>query len=1118
MKKLTNTQTSLIFFSTFFVTLLLLLAFSVQSLFGQCNMVVNPDFSAGSTANSLNLLTNATNWYNGCPTPCNGYSCGTIGNTPDLMDANTSNPSANGTTSFPNGPHYPYVGTRWAYLGSIESFFGNLTNSLESGILYKIRLRVSTSDVVSNTNFNVTLRNGSGSSITCSPLKNILSVSGTYSTSGWDLEGDTFSLTTTEAGQNLNKIHFEGVTPPAQGVHIDSIGIEAYKLIAGTDTAICLGSPYQIGPPTGSTLDTNLYHWVSIPTDATLAGQEHSANPIVAPTTPTQYILSFYDSLNPCGVLSDTITLFDAGCCVPVTGSLVYTDDVLSSTGTVVISTDAAVNGLLTLTGGGTFVFDGSDVSFGTDAQVLVESGTGLEIINGSYLHACDNMWDGIYVENGAEIIVNGRSLIEDAEDGLYIEDGANYMLSKANFNKNYRHVTIASPASGTPVFPANLIDSCLFLCQTTASIGLTPVYTNLAPPRTADSTLHGVWAYDVRRLQLGVKDSENYFSNCRFGASTWIVDTVDIQANTFEDVTYTAISASASGSNGDDLYIYNNTINRTPTGIYCYHNPFAITKVYSNTINFAGMVSPPAQMTGIIAIEISPGDATDPNHISIKQNIISNAPCGIYASNLFGTIDLFSYTGTVYIGNNEITHTKVPNDNQAGILAQNVTTALLIDNDITHPSGNVNWWETGIRQSQGNTNWLICNNTHDVGRGIFIDGTVTPLQLLANNTMQHNQIGLFLNWGVIGAQGSNNNPWDNKWPEWPTPLSTWWSGSNPNSHVEGTDGDDSPFFVQAGDPFYPDFNNFFGFGPITVNTVSSGSWTLGCMMSAPSYKTDGEAPTDAEVLMELLNQQQEEAQTDRERSQQWMGQYGMYKKLLANEELRQSTPELTDFYQSKESGNMGRLHHAVADFNRLRNAQADGASIATLQQHQEAVESITPENRAEQTLSEVMRILYANTESLSSMNTAHETQLRQIAQRCPLDDGFGVYMARAALLKLDTIPRNYLSECELVPPPQEEETRWKDEGIQNNESNGFSVYPNPNNGHMMVGYSLNDGESGNLSVYTVIGELVLKRTLNEKSNLMEIDLFNISSGIYLLDLQINGEHKFTERLNILKE
>lgn len=85
-------------------------------------------------------------------------------------------------------------------------------------------------------------------------------------------------------------------------------------------------------------------------------------------------------------------------------------------------------------------------------------------------------------------------------------------------------------------------------------------------------------------------------------------------------------------------------------------------------------------------------------------------------------------------------------------------------------------------------------------------------------------------------------------------------------------------------------------------------------------------------------------------------------------------------------------------------------------------------------------------------------------------------------------------------------------------EANGFSVYPNPNNGRMMVNYHISDGETATLVIYNMIGELVFERSLNSSSNLMEIDVANISSGVYMLDIQVNGEHKLTERLSILKE
>src|SRR5690606_34271586 len=103
--------------------------------------------------------------------------------------------------------------------------------------------------------------------------------------------------------------------------------------------------------------------------------------------------------------------------------------------------------------------------------------------------------------------------------------------------------------------------------------------------------------------------------------------------------------------------------------------------------------------------------------------------------------------------------------------------------------------------------------------------------------------------------------------------------------------------------------------------------------------------------------------------------------------------------------------------------------------------------------------ILYANINDLKSIGGGDEYRLREIAQLCPMDDGPGVYVARATLLKLDTLPRIYASECEQILSP-EEDARWKDDSVQDG-SAGFSVYPNPSNGNMIISYGLLEGETG---------------------------------------------------------
>lgn len=150
-------------------------------------------------------------------------------------------------------------------------------------------------------------------------------------------------------------------------------------------------------------------------------------------------------------------------------------------------------------------------------------------------------------------------------------------------------------------------------------------------------------------------------------------------------------------------------------------------------------------------------------------------------------------------------------------------------------------------------------------------------------------------------------------------------------------------------------------------------------------------------------------------------------------------------------------------------------------------------------------------------MNVSEETQMREIAQRCPLDDGFGVYMARATLLKLDTLPRHYLSECEQSPAPTIRE-EWKVELESSPESYEFRIYPNPNNGQMTLGYTLEESEKGEVNFYNAIGQHVLTQTLKEGVNLMSVNLNNVSSGVYSVVGVVNGEIRLSEKVSILRE
>lgn len=373
----------------------------------------------------------------------------------------------------------------------------------------------------------------------------------------------------------------------------------------------------------------------------------------------------------------------------------------------------------------------------------------------------------------------------------------------------------------------------------------------------------------------------------------------------------------------------------------------------------------------------------------------------------------------------------------------------------------------------------------------------------MINNTMKNNQTGLFLAWSVIGHQGSVGNPRDNKW------LGSTWNSSNPHSFVESRNGDDSRFYVRTSPApdYIPTENDWGGSGSALGVYQTSGSWSGGCVYTdGASFKTEG-AQSSNETLTSLLSAAaSEEVETERERSQHYTGLYNIYNRLLADPELSASEPTLEAFFAESNDGNMGVLRRTIAGFSAATKGAADATTLTALQ-------ALQPENLVEQTLKDVFGTLYSNATGLTEMNEEDETQLRKIAQLCPIDYGFGVFTARAALVSLDTLPKHYISECEREMSP--EEMRDKTERLHANR--GFSVYPNPSQGLLTVNYELEQGETGQVLVLDITGKQIRRVALDATGTTIALELRDISSGLYLVQLGINGDITDSERVSILK-
>ena len=150
----------------------------------------------------------------------------------------------------------------------------------------------------------------------------------------------------------------------------------------------------------------------------------------------------------------------------------------------------------------------------------------------------------------------------------------------------------------------------------------------------------------------------------------------------------------------------------------------------------------------------------------------------------------------------------------------------------------------------------------------------------------------------------------------------------------------------------------------------------------------------------------------------------------------------------------------------------------------------------------------------LTQMNADNETRLREIAQRCPLDDGFGVYMARSALLKIDTLPKNYYNECELELPSLEGQRNKTN--ISDDEA-VFNIYPNPTYGLLTIEYTLDSEDIGRVEVFDLSGRSIFGSPLNSGSLNTHINLKDLSSGLYMVKVEVNGENRLSELVSVLK-
>lgn len=272
-----------------------------------------------------------------------------------------------------------------------------------------------------------------------------------FSTSGLSPGSHTITLTYTTAP--LGCMYFlEQVVTVGSGGPLQMIGGER-----------CAYSP--LGTTIGGTLSgsspATLYLW--------FPSLSNGPNITVSPTITTTYTL-YAIAANGCMSTGLTTVNVNYTCCpqssvVPVLGlSSIAAGGSLS--GPIIIDQD------LTITPGGNFTLQNGDFIINDNVKIILEPGVNL-ILSQAHLYACKDLWDGIFVQDGANVTsapVPGPgglcSMMEDAMHGINVTNITQahavplLNLNGVVFNKNWYCIEIShSVLASIPLG----IRSCVF-------------------------------------------------------------------------------------------------------------------------------------------------------------------------------------------------------------------------------------------------------------------------------------------------------------------------------------------------------------------------------------------------------------------------------------------------------------------------------------------------------------------------------------------------------------------------------------------------------------------------------------------------------------------------------
>ncbi len=903
----------------------------------------------------------------------------------------------------------------------------------------------------------------------------------------------------------------------------------------------------------------------------------------------------FTTDSNNCKVVSP-VQKYRYKCCFfgPNDSILNFLSDTVIISATNIYQQQIYIDSGVVITISDTLLLSECEVVLGIDAAIVVED-SALFIVQGSRLHGCKKMWQGITVEDGATIKTENSggtlAIIEDAMAAISIAGAeAKMFLTNTQFKRNM--YGIQANYFGFDSTKYN-ISGCYFgmgdytrmlpVPEGYAAInkplaGIEAKFSKLSIPNAYYSGIANTFENmnnGIRSYWSELNIFENYFSHMRntesglningcavyaAGNGTWTprslvkvlpADTAagagsapHIKDCTFgiyasvtkllaDNIRMDSVTHGIKAKGGNDkIWIRNNYISHANFGITLIENA-AEQQIGYNTIlvDNPEILHFPLLPYGWDSAEVLNNTfgiyaARVNNNIPVSLNIYNN-----HIENGLNCIYLNNLSSAQVVSNvfSQSTNPRISTA-QSGLYASNCQGLVVEDNAVT---GNSTLYSFGANQSAKSgysfyrSTGEVCSNSADsVGYGAYFASDCYGLKV-RTNAYGPSKYAIYLQSSgsseVLGDQGYDSISYAINHAE---RHQNEFEGSGSGHSFDNSDNYrtfsrinisiDSfyirPIFFYTGaqntsNVQYPDTS-----GAI-LNGVAKNAVAIQPILITSTNITPHNCPSLTDPSVEpwefLIAGGQSESYMESGYSEigDWLASRKLFTKLSLDTALLSIDTVFRNFYNSYAAMPIGEIFTYEAVLALLSDSSLLADSIAykaardsAAERNKDIIHSNTPESNF--VLVNNIYLSYLQNQA-DTLNTTQINTLAGIAEQCPYIAGDAVYMARAMLAQVGTLPFfDDVALCTISGKRGMDEQNTVEQAAKEVKKEFVKVYPNPASNKLNVLFQANTNGQVNFELSTTVGQPVKNIMVHQGDNYITFGVNDLAGGMYIWRLK----------------